>query len=84
MADGLQWRKGFLSDPAPRKHKPNRKKAALPDEAFLPTETYELADDEDDARDPRVAELETSEEAYTFSTEYSRSHCNLHLSLIHI
>ena len=79
MSDAsLQWRKGFLSEPAPRKHKPNRKKAALPDEAFLPTETYELADDDADATDPRIAELETSDEAYAYSVEYSRSHCNLY------
>ena len=73
----MEWKKGFLSEPAPRKHKPNRKQAALPDEAYLPAETYDLADDEGDAIDPRIAEIETSEEAHEYSVDYSRSHINI-------
>ena len=43
----LQWRKGFLSDaPPPKKSTLRRKANALPDDYFLPTETYELADDD--------------------------------------
>ena len=41
----MEWRKGFLSEPPPRKPK-QRKQNALPDEAFLPTESYDLADDD--------------------------------------
>ena len=28
--------------------------------------------------DPRIAEIDCPEEAYTFSVEFSRSHCNLY------
>ena len=41
----MEWRKGFLTEPAPRKPKP-RKANALPDDAFLPTESYDLMDDD--------------------------------------
>jgi hypothetical protein len=41
----MEWRKGFLSEPKPRKP-PRRKANALPDEAFLPAETYDLVDDD--------------------------------------
>jgi len=73
----MEWRKGFLSEPPPRKPK-QRKQNALPDEAFLPTESYDLADDDGDEVDPRIAEIETADEAYQYSVEYSRSHCNLY------
>ena len=73
----MEWRKGFLTEPAPRKPKP-RKATALPDDAFLPEESYDLADDDGDTVDPRIAEIETADEAYEFSVEYSRSHCNLY------
>lgn len=73
----MEWRKGFLTEPAPRKPKA-RKATALPDDAFLPADSYDLADDEGDAVDPRIAELETSDEAYKYSVEYSRSHINLY------
>ena len=43
----MEWRKGFLTEAAPPKKSTQRKKAnALPDDAFLPTESYELADDD--------------------------------------
>ena len=51
----MEWRKGFLAAPPPKKE-PRRKAAALPDEAFLPAEQYDFADDDEDAVDPRVAE----------------------------
>ena len=35
-------------------------------------------DDTDDAVDPRVAELESPEEAYAYSVEFCRSHINLY------
>lgn len=73
----MEWRKGFLSEPPPRKPK-QRKQNALPDEAFLPTESYDLADDDGDEVDPRIAEIETADEAHQYSVEYSRSHCNLY------
>jgi pimeloyl-ACP methyl ester carboxylesterase len=74
----MEWRKGFLSEPVPRKKAEARKKAALPDDAFLPAESYDLADDDTDALDPRVAEIETADEAYAYSVDYSRSHCNIY------
>ena len=80
MADGreaLTWRKGFLSEPKPKKA-PKRRESALPDEAFLPQDSYDLGDDEGDTVDPRVAEIQTSDEAYEFSVAYSRSHCNIY------
>ena len=73
----MEWRKGFLSEQQPRKPKA-RKATALPDEAFLPAESYDLAEDEGDAVDPRIAELETSQEAHEYSVEYSRSHVSLY------
>ena len=75
----MEWRKGFLTEkPPPKKSTLNRKANALPDDAFLPEDTYDLMDDEADAVDPRIAELETADEAYEFSVEYSRSHINLY------
>ena len=71
----MEWRKGFLSEPKAPKP-PRRKANALPDEAFLPEESYDLADDECDTVDPRIAEIETSHEAHQYSVEFSRSHCN--------
>ena len=73
----MEWRKGFLSEPAPRKPKP-RKVNALPDEAFLPAESYDIADDDGDTVDPRIAEIETSDEAHEYSVEFSRSHITLY------
>lgn len=73
----MEWRKGFLAAPPPKKE-PRRKAAALPDEAFLPAEQYDFADDDEDAVDPRVAELCKPEEAYEYSVEYCRSHINLY------
>ena len=73
----MEWKKGFLTAPPERKPKA-RKATALPDEAFLPAESYDIMDDEGDSVDPRIAELETSDEAYEYSVEYSRSHVNLY------
>jgi pimeloyl-ACP methyl ester carboxylesterase len=75
----MEWRKGFLTEkPPPKKSTLNRKANALPDDAFLPEDTYDLMDDEADAVDPRIAELENADEAYEYSVEYSRSHINLY------
>jgi len=73
----MEWRKGFLNE-APPKKPPRRKKAALPDEAFVPAEAYEFADDDDDAVDPRVAEIDSAEEAFEYSREFCLSHINLY------
>lgn len=79
----MEWRKGFLSssedDVAARRSTAQKKKVAeaLPDEAFLPAETYELGDDDEgDAADPRVAVLETSDEAHEYSVDRCRAHCS--------
>ena len=43
----MEWRKGFLTEAPPPNKLTQRKKAnALPDDAFLPAETYDLADDD--------------------------------------
>ena len=77
----MEWKKGFLSgDDAPKPSRQKKKAEALPDEAFLPAETYDLGDDDDDddEADPRVAGLETSEEAYQYSVDYCRAHCSMY------
>ena len=43
----MEWRKGFLSEPAPRKPKA-RKANALPDEAYLPEESRVVVIDRGD------------------------------------
>ena len=68
-------KKGFLTAPDPPK-KPRRKKAALPDEAFLPAESYALANEDELAVDPMVADIDSSEAAHEYSVEYCRAHCN--------
>ena len=40
----MEWKKGFLTAPPERKPKA-RKATALPDEAFLPAESYDIMDD---------------------------------------
>lgn len=78
----MEWRKGFLSsedEVTARRSTTQKKKVAeaLPDEAFLPAETYDLGDDDEgDAADPRVAVLETSEEAHEYSIDHCRAHCS--------
>jgi len=75
----LSFKKGFLTEPVVARgssRQDRRKKAAPPDEAFLPAESYDLLDDDDEAADPMVAEIETSEQAYQYSVEYCRAHCN--------
>eukprot|EP00962_Isochrysis_galbana_P001542 scaffold396_cov127-Isochrysis_galbana.AAC.12 len=75
----LPLKKGFLTEPAVTSgasRKERRRKTALPDVAFLPAETYDLLDDDDETSDPMVAEIETSEQAYQYSVEYCRAHCN--------
>ena len=78
----MEWRKGFLSsedDVTARRSTTQKKKVAeaLPDEAFLPAESYDLGDDDEgDAADPRVAVLETSEEAHEYSVDHCRAHCS--------
>jgi len=69
------FKKGFLSAPEPQR-KPRRKKEALPDDAFLPTEEYDLGHDDENDADPMIAEIETSDQAYQYSVEYCRAHCN--------
>ena len=41
----LEEKKGFLSKPPPEKP-PRRKKNALPDDAFIPAESYDFCDDD--------------------------------------
>jgi len=72
----MEWKKGFLTEPPVRKL-PRRKKSALPDEAYLPEDSYDFTDDDPDAVDPRIAELKTPKEAFEFSTDLCRSHINL-------
>ena len=78
----MEWRKGFLDsddDVTARRSRHQKKKVAeaLPDEAFLPAETYDLGDDDEEgAADPRVAALETSEEAHQYSVDHCRAHCS--------
>ena len=71
----LAMKKGFLTAPAPPK-KPKKKKPALPDDAYLPEQTYELADDDGADVDPLVAEIASSDAAHDYSVEYCRAHCN--------
>eukprot|EP00967_Tisochrysis_lutea_P150221 scaffold290184_cov33-Tisochrysis_lutea.AAC.1 len=75
----LPFKKGFLTEPAPgggSSRLQRKKAAALPDEAFLPTQSYDLLDDDEQTADPMVAEIESSEQAYQYSVEYCRAHCN--------
>tara|TARA_B110001452_G_C15207577_1_gene418893 strand:- start:225 stop:1682 length:1458 start_codon:yes stop_codon:yes gene_type:complete len=76
----MEWKKGFLVDgDAPISKARQKKKAdALPDDAFLPAESYDLGDDDDDEVDPRVAQLETSEEAHQYSVDYCRANCSMY------
>lgn len=41
----MEWKKGFLTEPPVRKL-PRRKKSALPDEAYLPEDSYDFTDDD--------------------------------------
>lgn len=75
----MGFKKGFLSAPEPPRKPSRRKQNALPDEAYLPAETYEFADAETGgiaADDPQLASISSSEEAYAYSVDFCRSHCN--------
>eukprot|EP00965_Chrysotila_dentata_P149029 4922441-Pleurochrysis_carterae.AAC.1 len=78
----LSFKKGFLAggglqDTACKEAKRGaRRKQAPPDEVFLPTVEYDLADDDDDGANPLLDDVNSSEEAYNYSIEYCRAHCN--------